>query len=190
VNTLLEAGVEVQSFLVSRGWQFCFIGGIAVLRWGEPRLTRDLDLTVYAGFGNEVDFVDPLLEAFGARLPEMRSFALARRVLLLRSAKGYPIDIALGGLDYEKAMVSRSTLFSFYPGLELRTCSAEDLIVMKAFAERERDWADIEGIVTRQSGKLDWPYIETQLTPLAEAKESPEMIARLESLRRRGERHQ
>ncbi len=114
--------------------------GIAVLRWGEPRLTRDLDLTIYAGFGNEAAFVDPLLEAFDARLPDMRSFALSHRVLLLTSRKGFPIDIALGGLDYEKALVSRSTSYSFHPGLELRTCSAEDLIEMKAFAERERDW--------------------------------------------------
>jgi hypothetical protein len=189
VNALLEAGLEIQSFLVSREWKFCFIGGIAVLRWGEPRLTRDLDVTIYAGFGNEAAFVDPLLGAFDARLPDMRSFALSRRVLLLVSRKGFPIDIALGGLDYEKVLVSRSTWYSFSPALELRTCSAEDLIVMKAFAERERDWADIEGVVTRQSGKLDWLYIETQLTPLSEAKESPEILARLTALRRKRDRH-
>jgi hypothetical protein len=119
----------------------------------------------------------------------MRSFALSRRVLLLVSRKGFPIDIALGGLDYERVLVSRSTWYSFSPALELRTCSAEDLIVMKAFAERERDWADIEGVVTRQSGKLDWLYIETQLTPLSEAKESPEILARLTALRRKRDRH-
>ena len=117
------------------------------------------------------------------------ALSLSFAEFLLTSTTGFPIDIALGGLDYEKALVSRSTSYSFYPGLELRTCSAEDLIVMKAFAERERDWADIEGIVTRQIGKLNWPYVETQLAPLSEAKESPEMLARLAALRRKSERH-
>jgi hypothetical protein len=63
VNALLEAGLEIQSFMVSRGWEFCFIGGVAVLRWGEPRLTRDLDLTLLTGFGNEAEYVDPLLDS-------------------------------------------------------------------------------------------------------------------------------
>jgi hypothetical protein len=117
----------------------------------------------------------------------MRSFALSRRVLLLSSSKGYPIDIALGGLDYERQMVSRSSMQDFYAGLALRTCSAEDLIIMKSFADRERDWADVEGVIVRQSGKLDWVYIEAQLIPLSEAKESPEILARLTSLRAKSE---
>jgi hypothetical protein len=189
VNALLEAGLEIQSFMGSRRWEYCFIGGVAVLRWGEPRLTRDLDLTLLTGFGNEAEYIDPLLETFEARLPDMRSFALARRVLLLNSREGYPIDIALGGLSYEKLMVSRSTMHAYYSDLQLRTCSAEDLIIMKAFADRERDWADVEGIVLRQGVGLDWTYIETQLVPLSEAKESPEILLRLASLRRKIERH-
>ncbi|MBI3296641.1 MAG: hypothetical protein HYZ75_00650 [Elusimicrobia bacterium] len=35
-------------------------------------------------------------------------------------------------------------------------------------ATRPRDWLDIEGVIVRQSGKLDWPYIMSQLEPLAE----------------------
>ena len=30
---------EVQSFCRDREWRFCFIGGIALQRWGEPRLS-------------------------------------------------------------------------------------------------------------------------------------------------------
>jgi hypothetical protein len=45
------------------------------------------------------------------------------------------------------------------PGVALVTCSAEDLIVFKAFAGRERDWLDIEGIALRQRGRLDEPLI-------------------------------
>ena len=32
---------EIQSFCQVRGWRFCFIGGIALQRRGEPRLTGD-----------------------------------------------------------------------------------------------------------------------------------------------------
>jgi hypothetical protein len=49
---------EVQTFLDARKWRSCVIGGIAVQRWGEPRLTRDVDVTLLTGIGGEVPFVD------------------------------------------------------------------------------------------------------------------------------------
>ena len=54
---------------------------------------------------------------------------------------------------------------------------------MKAFAARPRDWLDIEGIIIRQTGKLDWTYIRNQLGPLTELKEAPEILIALESRR-------
>jgi hypothetical protein len=80
--------------------------------------------------------------------------------------------------------VERSTLFVFPPDVPLRVCSAEDLIVMKAFAARAKDWLDMEGVLIRQGGQLDWPYILRQLRPLVELKGSPEILAELERRRK------
>jgi hypothetical protein len=44
---------------------------------------------------------------------------------------------------------------------------------------------DIEGILVRQSATFDWSYVRTQLAPLAELKEAPELMARLERTRER-----
>jgi hypothetical protein len=52
--------------------------------------------------------------------------------------------------------------------------------VLKAFAGRGQDWVDIERIIVRQTGKLDWNYIREQLQPLAELKEAPEILNQLE----------
>ena len=68
------------------------------------------------------------------------------------------------------------------------TCSAEDLVVLKAFAARGRDWIDVEGIIVRQAGALDWPYIEEHLGPLAALKEAPEILTELAKLRAEFER--
>jgi hypothetical protein len=54
---------------------------------------------------------------------------------------------------------------------------------MKAFAARSRDWADIEGIIIRQTGKLDWDYVRQQLGPLVELKEAPGILEELEKRR-------
>ena len=76
-----------------RGWRFCFIGGIALQRWGEPRLTGDVDLTILTGFGDEAGYIEELCHGFGGRVPDVAEFALRNRVLLLRSAQGIPNDI-------------------------------------------------------------------------------------------------
>lgn len=39
LDRILAAAWGLQEFCEFRGWQFCFIGGIAVQRWGEPSFT-------------------------------------------------------------------------------------------------------------------------------------------------------
>jgi predicted nucleotidyltransferase len=109
MNALFEAAWEVQQFMQARGWPFCIIGGVAVIRWGAVRMTQDVDLSLLTGFGG----------------------------------------------------------------------SAEDLIVLKAFADRPKDWMDVEGIVIRQKARLDAPYIFHQLTPLCELKENEQILEKL-----------
>ena len=43
----------------------------------------------------------------------------------------------------------------------------EDLIVMKAFASRTQDWADIEGIIVRSGQKLDFAAVEERPSPFS-----------------------
>ena len=187
MTALFEAARELQSFCESRQWLFCFIGGLAVVRWGEPRFTRDLDATLLCPFGREDDVTQPLLDfGYGCRLPDAPEFARRNRVLLIRSPSGVPIDIAMGGLPFEESMIERSSLFEFETGSALRTCSAEDLVVLKLFAFRPRDLSDAETVVSRQRRLLDWQYIETNLRPLAEIKDQPEIMATLRRLRQAG----
>ena len=70
---VLSGAQEVHDFCSARGWHFCFIGGIAVQRWGEPRLTQDVDLTLVTGFGNEESFVEAFLEKFPGRITDARA---------------------------------------------------------------------------------------------------------------------
>ncbi len=182
MNTLLQAAAEIQDYLRAAGEKFCVIGGVALQRWGEPRFTRDVDLTLLCPYGEEAAPVEKLLAAFAPRIPDAQAFARQNRVLLLRSASGVPIDIALGAIPFEEHCVARATEFDL-GGVRLLTCSAEDLVVLKAFAARDRDWADIESVVARQSRHLDWSLIFTEFAPLAELREGSQGMARLNALR-------
>jgi hypothetical protein len=187
VIEVIQAAADLQAVCESHGWRFCFIGGLALQRWGQPRETVAADMTLLTGFGGEDPFIQTLLGRFEARIPNAAEFARERRVLLLRSSKGVGLDIALGALPFEELVVNRSSLFVYPPNVPLRTCSAEDLIVLKAFAGRSQDWVDVERIIVRQTGKLDWGYIRAQLRPLAELKEDPGILDQLELRRQQFE---
>jgi hypothetical protein len=179
---LFQAAREIQDFLSEKNWQFAFFGGLALLRWGRRRMTEDVDGTLLTMFTDDEKYVDAILARFESRISEAREFALQNRVLLLKAANGVRIDFTLGGLPFERQAVERSSLYEYVKGCELRTCSAEDLIVFKAFAARDQDWADVRSILERQKDKLDLDYVRQNLAPLAEAKEAPEILFRLEEM--------
>ena len=183
MNEVIRAAAALQDVCEFEHWRYCFIGGLAVQRWGEPRETVAVDLTILTGFAGEVRFVSTLLAHFEPRIDDALEFARDKRVLLLKASSGVGLDIALGGLPFEELAVSRSSLFIYPPDVSLRTCSAEDLIVLKAFADRPKDVVDVDGILIRQRGGMDWDHIRRQLAPLVELKEAPEILDRLEKRR-------
>jgi hypothetical protein len=184
VNPLFSAALDLQRFFEARSWRFCFIGALAVQRWGEPRLTLDVDCTLLTGFGNEGRYVDALLEAFTGRIDDARAFALANRVVLLYGTSKVPLDVTLGAMPFEERCVQRASPFDIGEGATLMTCSAEDLVMLKAFAGRDRDWLDIEGIVLRQPGMLNVALIWQELRPLLALKEDTTTEERLRRLLR------
>ena len=182
MNDVFATASEVQSFCELRNWRFCFIGGIAVHRWGEPRVTDDVDLTLLTGFGTEEPFSKELCGHFRGRRPDSIEFALRNRVLLLVGSRGVNIDIALGAIPFEERAIERSTVWRAGGRHPLRTCSAEDLITHKCFAGRENDWSDVQGILVRQWGKLNLDQVRRELQPLLELKGHTESLARFETM--------
>ena len=182
LEELLLGALSVQGLLQEKGWRFCFIGGVAIQRWGEPRFTRDIDLTLVTGFGNEEGFVDELLKGLQPRRPDARGFALAHRVLLARTREGIDVDIALGALPFEERTVARATPWEVRSGLSLMTCSCEDLLTHKVFAGRNLDWGDAERILVRQHGRISLSQVRAELAPLLELKGQPEAMAQFDRL--------
>ena len=181
MNTIFAAAADVQQFCDSQNWRFCFIGRLAVIRWGEPRLTQDVDLTILTGFGGEEHYIDALIQRFSTRRADARQFAVQFRVVLLET-NGTPVDVALGAMPFEERAVDRATRWRVADGTTIRTCIAEDLIVFKAFAGRDKDWLDIDGIVLRQGRALDTGAILDELAPLLDLKGTTEDLGRVERI--------
>jgi hypothetical protein len=182
MNGLFLAAQEAQRFFRRKRWRFCIIGGLAVIRWGEPRATQDVDISLLTPFGKEEKVIDTLLGQFDGRIPDVRPFALESRVLLCKASNGVPLDITLAAFSYEEQVIARASKFTFAPRVSLTIASAEDLIVLKAFADRDSDWVDVRGIIERQGNRLEWDYISHELTALCDLRGDAGPLERLARL--------
>jgi hypothetical protein len=151
---------------------YMVIGGQAVLVHGEPRLTRDIDVTVALG----VEGLDRLLatvdQAGLQPLPDDPA-AFARETMVLPAidpGSGIRVDLILSFTTYELEAIERARPAPAGLG-SVRFASAEDLIVHKMIAGRPRDLEDVRSILLRNPG-LDRESVRSWLRDFEVAVES------------------
>ncbi len=172
---LLAPLAALQRLLSRFGDRGVIIGGIAVSLLGKPRLTADLD----AMFLLSVDDIPRLIKMakFGGIVPRIgavEEFARKNRVVLLRHQEsGTHIDISLGMLPFEEEAVERSVMVQAGT-LSVRLPTPEDLIILKAVANRPRDLLDIQTIIESHPD-LDRKRVESWVRQFASALEMPEL---------------
>ncbi len=181
MNAQETAARELHEFFQSLGLPYVVIGGLAVQLWGEPRVTKDVDLTVAVPTDRPSGvFVQQVLDRFSPRIENALEFAQRSRVILIEASNGCPVDISLGLPGYEDEVMGRAVEFELETGKMIRFCSAEDLIIHKAIAGRPQDVRDIEGIVYRQRDALNVTIIRRWLQDFAELLENHEIVDRFE----------
>lgn len=183
MTALVTTAFELQKKLDAMGLPSAVIGGLAYLAWGEPRLTKDVDLAVLTALTDEDEKIDQLLTLVSSRIADPQAFARLNRVILGQTKAGVGVDIGLAAFDYEVGAIERAVDHDYGQDMVLRVIRAEDLIVQKAFASRDQDWLDIRWVLIRQEGKLDWSIVNDNLPALVELKEEPEILTRLQALR-------
>jgi hypothetical protein len=173
---LVEAARELLGYLETLSRPACLIGGMVVARWGEPRATQDVDATVLADFGEEAALLAALLRKFPSRDPNPTKRAELGRLALLTASNGVKIDLSFAAFPFEREVLERSSPWVIAPGTEIRTCSAEDLVIYKLVAARPQDLADVIRIVQRQGGRLDIVRVRRWGRAFADIKEDPDLL--------------
>ncbi len=161
---IYRAAWEIHRFLTRHKIPYAIIGGIAVQKWGFPRVTVDVDLTVRAPLeAGSHDFVELVLTKFRPRYFDPFVSARTRQLILISASNGRDIDISFGVPLYENEFLRRAVNFVLERGKVVRVCSAEDLIIHKCVAGRPQDARDVDGVIARQRESLDTKYIRKWL---------------------------
>lgn len=148
---------------------YMVIGGQAVLLYGEPRLTKDIDIMLgvgVEGFARITDLVRELALKIIVDDPE----AFARKTMVLpviEDETGIRVDFIFSHSPYEEQAITRTRAVPFGT-TAVNFASLEDVVIHKIIAGRGRDIDDVKAILLKNPA-YDTDYITRWLKEFDES---------------------
>lgn len=163
------------------GWYL--LGAQAVICWGRPRLSADIDVTIRLPLEKTGELVTALqAEGFHPLVEDPEAFVERTRVLPVEHRDtGLPVDVVFGGPGLEEEFLDRSVPVEI-GGEKVPVISPEDLVVTKILAGRPKDVEDVRGILAVRGPALDLDRSRALLTLLEEALDRSDLVRELDRL--------
>jgi hypothetical protein len=127
--------------------RYLVVGGYAVIKYTEPRYTKDLDVWVDASPKN-ARVVFAALQKFGAPLTNLRPEDFAREGSVYQMGRPPArVDIltSIEGVQFGKAWLNR--VASNFEGISAHVISRQDLLLHKQAAGRPQDLVDVSNLL-------------------------------------------
>jgi len=154
---------KVSKELDERKTPYMIIGGQAVLLYGEPRLTKDIDITL--GLSPErLSEIISLCKKLNLRIlvENPKDFVNKTMVLPVQDEKtGISIDFIFSFTDYETQAIKRANPVKML-NTHVKFASLEDVVIHKIIAGRARDLEDVETMLLKNPD-YDEKYIKNWL---------------------------
>ena len=139
------------------------IGGQAVLIYGEPRLTKDIDITLGVGT-DEIGKITDIVRQLGLKIlvEDVEIFTKKTMVMpVLDEKTGIRVDLIFSFSAYERQAIERAKDIKLGNAL-IRFASLEDVVIHKIVAKRARDIEDVKSILLKNP-VYDSHYIQNWL---------------------------
>lgn len=181
----LESASRAQQLLETAGVSSVLIGGLAIAVWGEPRVTKDVDLRVLLQRDQATLLLNALAADFifdaASMLEKLRQVGF----IITEDRHGVRVDFLLAELEFDQVMVRRGLSIEPITGWPITVCTAEDLIVSKLITLRPRDEEDARLVIRRQHGSLDDAHIEQWLRDFEQILNDSTLVNHYRQLRQR-----
>ncbi len=185
MENYLRSIIALQGHLQQVGIPSIVVGGVAVAAWGEPRVTRDVDLKIQLPRQEAGRLLEILSSGYEMLLPDPGEALRKQGMVFIQDTFGTRLDLLLADTPYDANAIQRGRQHEVQPGLVIRVCSPEDLIIYKLISTRLRDHEDVESVIRRQGNALDDKYVIGWLKEFEQALDDSTLISEYQSLRRR-----
>ena len=162
---------------------YMIIGGQAVLLYGRPRLTRDIDITLGVDT-DKYDSIEGICKTLKLRflVDNPHDFALDTKVLPTEEPDSkVRIDFIFSFTPYEAQAIknAKQVLIDDYP---VSFASCEDIIIHKMVAGRAIDEEDVKSILAKNEDAIDFEYVNKWLSEFGKIAEHEDILERFNSL--------
>ncbi len=177
-DSLIE---RVALALDQNGLPYMIIGGQAVLLYGEPRLTRDIDIALGVGLDGLPRVLSATRDAGLEVLVDPETFTRKTLVLPCRDPQTtIRVDLILSFSPYEREAIKRARRVRF-GATDVSFASVEDLVIAKIVAGRPRDLEDVRSVLLKNP-QIDDAWVRRWLTEFERALDE-KFIEKLEQAR-------
>ncbi len=175
----------LRKLLLTTKADYAIVGGLAVILFGEPRLTIDIDVNILID-EKKIDFFLSKAKQFGFCPIKTNIKPLIKKtgVIPLKFCKGDEIgycDLIIAQNSIERIGILRARIRKIGP-IYVKVITPEDLVIHKITSERPRDIEDLSGILIRQKGKLDIEYITYWLKKIERANPETKLVKLFKNL--------
>ena len=182
---LPPAAVELLTALAKAlaGWGRWYVfGAQAVLAYGVPRLSADVDVTLKLEPDDPQRFASAMRAAgFSLRVDDPDFIRRTHVMPFVHSATGMPLDIVLAGSGLEDEFLERARAVDV-GGVSVPLIDVQDLIIAKLLASRPQDLADARSLWRCHRHNLDAPAIRGTLRTLEKALDQGDLLPAFESI--------
>ena len=137
---------ELLSLFRKHKVKYLIVGGYAVMRYSEPRFTKDLDLLISVEIDNARSVFNALKE-FGAPLSRLSAEDFSKEGFFYQMGRPpIRVDILMSipGIKFDEAWKRRDLLKIDH--VEMIFISKDDLIISKKASARPQDLIDVENL--------------------------------------------
>ena len=186
MQSLVRSIQRVQQHLREADIPSVVIGGVAVALWGEPRVTRDVDLKILLAREEADRLLAVLTPDYTPLTPDPRRALTEQAMLFVQDPAGTRLDLLLADTPYDVQAIHRGQNVEAEPGATISVCTPEDLVIYKLVSTRLRDHEDAASVVRRQGDKMDDGYVLQWLRQFEQALDDSTLVAEYRKLRAGG----
>ena len=177
----LELLTALSKVLSNWGRWYVF-GAQAVIAYGVPRLSADVDVTLDLAPQEPERFVRDMESAGFTLRVQDADFVRRTRVLpFVHVATGMPLDVVLAGSGLEDEFLDRARATDL-GGFSVPLIDPEDLIIAKLLAGRPKDIEDARGVWRLRGPTLDAERIRRILRLLEGALSQSDLLSGFETI--------
>ena len=174
--------LKALSPVLDRWGRWYLFGAQAVVAYGVPRLSADVDVTLALAPDDSERFVQEMdAGGFTLRVDDPEFVRRTRVMPFVHTATGMPLDVVLAGSGLEEEFLGRAKTTDI-GGVRVPVIDIADLVIAKVLAGRPKDVEDARSLWRVRGASVDRRRVLRLLRLLEEALGQSDLVSGFEAI--------